>query len=53
MTKIDTVPESPFPVVCAWCKKVVGYSVIGNSHSICRECSKRLLKEYDNRSRET
>lgn len=48
MTKIDVVPENPFPVVCAWCKKVVGYSTVKESHGLCRECSKRLLEEYDN-----
>lgn len=52
MTKIDVIPAGPFPVICAWCKKVVGFSAIGDSHGLCRECGKRLLEEYDNQARE-
>lgn len=52
MTKINAKAEEVFPVVCAWCKKVVGYTSVGDSHGICRECSKRLLGEYDKQTRE-
>jgi len=52
MTRINVTAEEVFPVICAWCKEVVGYSIIRDSHSICRECSKRLLEEYDSQARE-
>lgn len=51
MTKIDTTPEELSPVICAWCGKLVGYTEVGDSHGICRECSKKLLEEYDARAR--
>lgn len=43
MVKTDVKPEVLFPVKCAWCRKTTDFSTIGNSHSICRKCSNKLL----------
>jgi len=43
--EINSNPEVKYPVICAWCGKVTGWSVAKRSHSICRECSERLLIE--------
>lgn len=35
-----------YPVICSWCMAVVRHSTVENSHSICKVCSEKLIKEY-------
>jgi len=49
MTRINTQPEKVYPVVCAWCGKIVGYSELDHSHGICQSCSDKLLAEMRQR----
>jgi len=40
---INSKPERRYPVMCAWCGRLVGWSIVEHSHSICRECSEQLI----------
>ena len=43
--EIDSRPEVKYPILCAWCRKPIGWSRAEHSHGICEECSKRLRTE--------
>ena len=32
-----------YPVVCAWCEGVTGYTSVPNSHGLCMACYERLV----------
>lgn len=36
-----------YPVLCAWCKKIIRYSEVENSHGICEKCKQEMLKEVE------
>lgn len=38
------IEKKSFNVVCAWCLKKTGTSEVENSHSICADCTDKLLK---------
>lgn len=34
-----------YPVLCAWCKVVIGECEIQHSHGICAKCARQLLED--------
>jgi len=42
---INSKPEVRYPMLCAWCRRLIGWSKVGHSHGICKECSEKLRAE--------
>ena len=36
----------PYPVICAWCGRILRYGPVAHSHGICRECARGLMAEF-------
>jgi len=34
-----------YPVLCAWCRKVIGECIVEHSHGICSTCKDAMLAE--------
>jgi hypothetical protein len=45
MVRINPKAERLYNVICAWCRRVVGYSEVEHSHGICPDCAKKLLED--------
>ena len=38
-----------YEIFCAWCKIIIGYGQVQNSHGICSKCEKKWLDRRFNR----
>ena len=47
MTRINPLPENPFPMFCKWCGRLICYSVLENSDGICSVCAKNALVRWN------
>jgi len=43
--EINSRPEVRYPMFCAWCRKLIGWSRAEHSYGICMECSEKLRAE--------
>jgi len=43
--EINLKPECRYPVMCAWCGRLVDWSNVKNSYGMCDECSEKFRAE--------